>query len=605
MIHMGLISFFLSLVIPINSSLNCYVDLQRTIDDTYSDSTCYISSLGNLVQNNPSVISSTASITVFTPGMGGDGKDWYSIDNQNGAPEEFGGLGLNPFVDPQTIYLRNKVDYFNPLDGETPEITLTSLYVPSFSQNGSIDFSKPLFLIYQGLDDASTIERYKSNYTLYWHFAQALDAFLYSYYEAFGTVPKVNLIGHSRGGLVNMIYAINHPSLVASFMSVGTPYLGSDWAEVLYDFDEAIIAANPNATVDHTPYYGVVGEAFANEYAAAWNDVVQEYSFPTKVVGCGYSQSLLSEIVGDTLDSVWNDWVDSFSSAGLGFFSGLASNVVTNVVSFLVTLLTQGAAAFAELFVGEALNRAALAARLIGFFTQNQASGFIADAFDQIAEVLDQDVVSPLMLSLPVTTDFAVNLNSQVGETRNGTPVFDFDTEELIFDYDDFLASESSRPDAPPVLHNYEAKSPLVKAQFASLLQANPSCTHTHSFSVSNSGNSHTFSCGCGATFHSHQGSYGHSYYSQAKHLKTCLLCGYSRLMDHSISYTGYSASGHSGYCLECPGLVNNAPHEFVYSGSSNSHVGMCPCGYSVIEPHVYVGGRCLKCGRRKPGGGF
>ena len=537
--------------------------------------------------------------------MGGEGKDWYVIDNQNSLNMDFGGMSLNPFVQPESISLANITEYIESNPSAESEINIGKLYIPSLNQNELIDFSKPLFLFYQGLDDASTVESYKSNYTLYWHFAQALDAFLYSYYQTFGIVPKVNLIGHSRGGLVNMIYALNHPSLVASFMSVGTPYLGSDWAEVLYDFQEAIVAANPNATVDHTPYYGVVGEAFANEYAAAWNDVVQEYCFPTKVVGCGYSQSLLSEIVGDTLDSVLSDWIDSFSSAGLGFFSGLASNVVTNVVSFLVTLLTQGTAAFAELFVGEALNRAALAARLIGFFTQNQASGFIADAFDQIAEVLDQDVVSPLMLSLPVTTDFAVNLNSQVGETRTGIPVFDFDTEELIFDYDDFLASESSRPDAPPVLHNYEAKSPLVKAQFASLLQANPSCTHTHSFGVSNGGNSHTFSCGCGATFHTCQGSYSHSYYSQAKHLKTCLLCGYSRLMDHSVSYTGYSASGHSGYCLECPGLVNNAPHEFIYSGSSNSHVGMCPCGYSVIEPHVYVGGRCLKCGRRKPGGGL
>ena len=43
-----------------------------------------------------------------------------------------------------------------------------------------------------------------------------------------GELPKINLIGHSRGGLTNLQYALDHPDLVAGLYSMGTPYFGTD-----------------------------------------------------------------------------------------------------------------------------------------------------------------------------------------------------------------------------------------------------------------------------------------------------------------------------------------------------------------------------------------
>lgn len=45
-------------------------------------------------------------------------------------------------------------------------------------------------------------------------------------------LPRVNLIGHSRGGITNMQYALDHPDLVAEIYSLGTPYLGSTTATI-------------------------------------------------------------------------------------------------------------------------------------------------------------------------------------------------------------------------------------------------------------------------------------------------------------------------------------------------------------------------------------
>jgi len=41
-------------------------------------------------------------------------------------------------------------------------------------------------------------------------------------------LPKVNLIGHSRGGLTNLRFALDHPDLVDSLISIGTPYFGTN-----------------------------------------------------------------------------------------------------------------------------------------------------------------------------------------------------------------------------------------------------------------------------------------------------------------------------------------------------------------------------------------
>lgn len=49
-----------------------------------------------------------------------------------------------------------------------------------------------------------------------------------------GTYPRINLIGHSRGGLTNMQFANEFPRLVGNMFSLGTPFFGSNFGRVNY-----------------------------------------------------------------------------------------------------------------------------------------------------------------------------------------------------------------------------------------------------------------------------------------------------------------------------------------------------------------------------------
>ena len=76
-----------------------------------------------------------------------------------------------------------------------------------------------------------------------------------------GKIPKVNLIGHSRGGLTNMQYALDHPDIVANLISIGTPYVGSTSAAVVKNH-EKIKGDGLNDIIDSEIY---------SKYAERWN----------------------------------------------------------------------------------------------------------------------------------------------------------------------------------------------------------------------------------------------------------------------------------------------------------------------------------------------
>lgn len=79
-------------------------------------------------------------------------------------------------------------------------------------------------------------------------------------------LPKINLIGHSRGGITNMQYALDHPDLVASMYSLGTPFAGSTTASIDYDFFNGEVTGNKEVAGDITK------EEVYMEYMNRWNN---------------------------------------------------------------------------------------------------------------------------------------------------------------------------------------------------------------------------------------------------------------------------------------------------------------------------------------------
>lgn len=87
-------------------------------------------------------------------------------------------------------------------------------------------------------------------------------------YDPTHALPKVNLIGHSRGGLTNLQFALDHPDLVDSMYSLGTPYLGTTSAsihEILY----SLSIDGGNYSVGEAD---IIDDNTFNEYYNRWNE---------------------------------------------------------------------------------------------------------------------------------------------------------------------------------------------------------------------------------------------------------------------------------------------------------------------------------------------
>ena len=110
--------------------------------------------------------------------------------------------------------------------------------------------------------------RYKasndSNNNLYYQFNYMLSHVLYDIkqIDPAHRIPKVNLIGHSRGGLTNLQYALDHPDIVENLISIGTPYFGSSSATIVKNL----------GIMEGDGLKDITDEAVYESYQRTWNN---------------------------------------------------------------------------------------------------------------------------------------------------------------------------------------------------------------------------------------------------------------------------------------------------------------------------------------------
>ena len=99
--------------------------------------------------------------------------------------------------------------------------------------NNIVDISKHSIVVFESSD----VSRDGINDAVYTEFNYTISKLVLDIKKINnGKLPKINLIGHSRGGITNMQYALDHPDLVASMYALGTPFAGSTTASIDYDF---------------------------------------------------------------------------------------------------------------------------------------------------------------------------------------------------------------------------------------------------------------------------------------------------------------------------------------------------------------------------------
>lgn len=187
-------------------------------------------------------VTNTPAITVLTHGLGGKASYWSNNNDNIAADDTFGFA----YDDRSLIERLRQVNGANVFWAKM-EPDGTSFYlhrIPvmrSRYQQYKIDnletvFQFTLSEINQHIIivfEATETGREGAHLTAYNEFRIMLNAVVNDYgYVTGGVYPKINLIGHSRGGLTNMEYANNHPRLISDIYSMGTPYNGSNFGRV-------------------------------------------------------------------------------------------------------------------------------------------------------------------------------------------------------------------------------------------------------------------------------------------------------------------------------------------------------------------------------------
>ena len=212
------------------------------------------------------------------------------------------------------------------------------------------DVEKHIILVFEA------VAPYASNDYVYAQFEYILDAISYQYTQITHELPTYNLIGHSRGGITNLQYALAHPYNVASLYSIGTPYNGSafgsaELGEGVYPFLDIGVRKNfqyAGGVIDYAPgVFDILDSNLSNSYKEFWNTNQSLYNhIDFKPIGTYVTfgfvlQTLIDMISDDALETVLSDLSIAFEKcmATGNFVETASESLVENVVKNTASLL--------------------------------------------------------------------------------------------------------------------------------------------------------------------------------------------------------------------------------------------------------------------------
>ena len=394
------------------SSTNTYnynTNINDSIRPGIENNRLYIMNSKN--DRNGNVVSTEAPlITVLTNGLGGDASHWSNIGADNNL------FGYTPDSIITKLFKRgNSNIYIAKVTNNTFELyditkqysdallsNKTDLEEIKFDEKNQIssitDISKHSIVIFQSDGSTTNLENYK----VYKEFNYAISRVVYDVKLANNNVlPRINLIGHSRGGITNIEYALDHPDMVASVFSLGTPYCGSTSASIDYKIG-CPIGNSPEGEHD------IITESIYRDYMERWNSNYEEL---------GYDKINVHALGGyATLEFYrYMAWTDQCKRA----LQAMWKDIPPELFSTLITVVFSGIEyAVKKSYLDILSSGKALLFRLISTIVSEALANF--DLSDIIIDDIIQILVSELNLDYhyPFVSwynDCLVNLTSQLG----------------------------------------------------------------------------------------------------------------------------------------------------------------------------------------------
>lgn len=289
-----------------------------------------------------SYVNENASITILTPGQGGDESNYTnyngtflydnsslveSIRNRYNGDVYLARMSSSNCNDSTsfkdfTLYLCERglrIDESNYYNYVLTEVTS----IQNYDKHSIILFSPYFANEYHNI--------------AYSELESFIDSILYDYLINIGRIPKVNLIGHSRGGLLNLMYATNHPYNVCSMISIGTPYSGS----ALGQLNALVNAVGLSAALKCHSGKDILNVSIQNELRNNWNQMINstpDANINALAVGCCTSSDFLDRLfsegyVNNTLNQILE--IDESDSAFLRKLKVFICNLANNLFSYI------------------------------------------------------------------------------------------------------------------------------------------------------------------------------------------------------------------------------------------------------------------------------
>lgn len=295
--------------------------------------------------NKKTVSTDAPSVTVFTHGLDADAKHWSNDNSGAFAYDEQSPVQqLNALVKQSTgedadIYwalMRNVSEteqpdvkfFLVPLNDQKAQTNYND-YDEHYSVKTLPSSSHHIILLFEAYNPNA------SNNYIYKQFNYALSKIIYdiAYYNG-GVLPRLNLIGHSRGGLTNLQYALDHPDMVAGLFSFDTPYLGSHSAKT--SLADSFMGGPGLVSINDQDVYYHYNDRWNDNYDTLYSDI-EVYAMG------GYSDmNFLLDNVKATLTNEGHktgiEIAKAYLTLGSTFYTTTAINVLVNLLTEITPL---------------------------------------------------------------------------------------------------------------------------------------------------------------------------------------------------------------------------------------------------------------------------
>ncbi len=384
-------------------------------------------------------VNQAPEITVLTHGLGSKACYWSNDISVNNGDE----LAYNSKSLIDKIYQKlngNVLIYFAHCDSPTSfQLTQLSRTMTEIKQTERLDdVSKHIILIYE-----SSIAN-ASNNDVYNEFEYVLDTISMQYKSLTGVLPVLNLVGHSRGGVTNIMYATEHPYNVSSMYSLGTPFNGSALGgidavlKMLGYYDESAGALIPGvqSLLDYNEAVNI-RNAWNKAYKADVNMNVVAYGSMTSI---DYIEAMLYDAANG--NSEYADLIKPYMNILKTVLNVVRKNAnTTGTVLDFVRGIARVSNAFGINLYDKVLSF--VSSDLEGSVTYEEGQKILS-----LYNVINGQAV--------IMDDLFIDLNSQLGYGfKDGVEFNGFKRYVKIFNVEDLTANRSI-PNMPAVVHNLE-----------------------------------------------------------------------------------------------------------------------------------------------------